>query len=299
MSKEINNDSALDRYLALKALRENIYAQNPVRYNLLDFADDIPGAGRGLGIWHTDVLPSLGVISKDPQIRKTQIAAAAAKVRDSRANLKSTGKQVLHNAASLGITALPVSAGISALLRLINPRLPISGGKIRNPFTLSKNISKLRSSNSYRKQFLKETLNDAGKGGLYAAGIGAIPPLISSVAKPSDTAISSAEKILENHPYSTSMPGTDIVASLDGDNHKLKNILLGLGIGGSMGALGTFLPPALNIPKRLIAAGLNGKLPMKQISRDFSRAARKNLLLNSAIVGGSGGLGGYLLSKNE
>jgi len=299
MSNELNNDSAVDKYLALKALRENIYTKQPLRYNLLDFTDDIPGAGRGLGVWHSDILPSLGTISKNPEIRKSQISEAAKKIRESRGDLKNTRKQILNNSVSMGLAGVPVSAGVSILLRLLNPRLPMHGGKLRLPFTLGKNVAKLKNSNSYRQQFMKQTLDDGLKGGLFSAAAGAIPPIISSISKPSNSSISSAEEILQRHPYATALPGSDILASLDNKPNKLKNVLLGAALGGSMGAAGTFLPAGLNVPKRLLLGLLKGKLPFRQISKDFSRSARKNLLLNSALVGSSGALGGYLLSKNE
>jgi hypothetical protein len=47
MPEAEDSSTFLKRYLALKALRENIFLNNPTGYGFLDIVEDIPGAGRG------------------------------------------------------------------------------------------------------------------------------------------------------------------------------------------------------------------------------------------------------------
>ena len=85
MPDDANNKAFLDRYLALRTLRDNVFYQKPLTYNSLDFADDIPGPARGASLWFSDLLPSIGTLSRDPEQRRTQIATALEKVKASKA----------------------------------------------------------------------------------------------------------------------------------------------------------------------------------------------------------------------
>lgn len=304
MSNEINNVNPLEKYLALRTVRDNIFYQKPLTYNSLDISDDIPGPARGTTIWFSDLAPSLGIISKSPEKRRAQIAQAVANAKESK---KSTGQamaQALRNAAVLGLTGVPASAAVSAAFRLLNPRAPLAKGKFRSPFTPGKTITALKNNPNYRKQMIKEILNDSIAGGILSATSAAATPIISGTAKPSDAALEQAGKVIQDAPIGSSLPGADIVAALNTNSNfsRTKNTALGAGIGASMGAAGSFIPAMLNIPKHLIAGLIKrkfSKFPLQDIAKDFATGAKKGLPTNTAILGTAGALGGFLLPRTH
>jgi len=301
MSNEINNVNPLEKYLALRTIRDNVFYQKPLTYNALDISDDIPGPARGTTFWFSDLPPSLGVISKSPEKRKEQIAKAIAAAKETKQSTGATASQALRNAASVGLTALPTSAAVSSLFRLLNPRSPLVGGKLRNPFTPGKTVAALKGSRDYRKQMLKEILNDSITGGIFSATSAAATPIISGTSKPSDKALEQAGKVIQEAPIASAIPGADIVAALDTGNNfsRVKNTALGAGIGASMGTAGAFLPAILNLPKHLITGLIKRKLSLQNIAKDFSSSAKKGVPINAAILGTTGALGGFLLPKTH
>jgi len=301
MSNELNNVNPLEKYLALRTVRDNVFYQKPLTYNLLDVSDDIPGPARGASLWFSDLPPSLGTISKSPEKRKAQIAQAIARAKESKQSAGDTASQALRNAATVGLTALPASAAVSSLFRLLNPRSPLAKGKLRSPFTPSKTIASLKGDAGYRKQMLKDILNDSITGGMFSATSAAATPIISGTAKPSDAALEQAGKIIQEAPVASAIPGADIVASINSGSpfSRAKNTAVGAGVGASMGASGTFIPPILNLPKHLITALIKRKFPLQNIAKDFSTGARKGLPINTAILGTTGALGGFLLPETH
>lgn len=300
MSNEVNNVSPLERYVALKTVRDNTYYEKPTTYNSLDFLEDIPGPARGSALWFSDVLPTAAIFSKDRNLRKEQIDRAINKAKETTISSEDTANQALRNAAVLGVTGVPSAAAISTLFRVLNPRSPFGKNGLRSPFTATRSINNIKKYPSYRKKLIKEILQDSYKGGLLSAATGALTPILSGTTKPSDQAFEEARKILYDKPGLTALPPVDIVAALQDPNKKpstLKNILIGAGVGGLLGTAGAFIPPTLNIPGRLFSGLRNLKSPVKNISKDYSQAAKQNLLLNSAIVGGTGGIGGYVYSQ--
>lgn len=301
MSNEVNNVNPLEKYLALRTVRDNIFYQKPLTYNSLDISDDIPGPARGATIWFSDLPPSLGVISKSPEKRKEQIAQAIAKAKESKQSTGNVMSQALRNAATLGLTGVPASAAVSTAFRLLNPRSPLVRGKLRLPFTPGKTITDLKNSPGYRKQMIKEILNDSIAGGILSASTAAATPIISGTAKPSDKALEQAGKVIQEAPIASALPGADIIAALNTDNNfsRTKNTALGAGIGASMGAAGSFLPAMLNLPKHLIAGLIKRKLPLQSIAKDFVDGAKKSVPMNTAILGTTGALGGFLLPRTH
>lgn len=291
MPDDSNNRPFLDRYLALRTLRDNVFYQKPLIYNSLDFADDIPGAARGASLWFSDLLPSVGTLSRDPEERRAQIASALEKVKASKASGGSAAKEALRNAATLGITGLPASAATSAVFRLLGPRLPFSSGRFRNPFTLGKNVDSFKSNSSFRKKLLKDILNDSAAGGIFSAVSGALTPLVAAKTKPSDASLDAAAKFLQEAPVLGALPPGDLVHAL-GNTSRGKNIAAGAAIGGALGAAGSFVPAALNAPGHILSGILRRKSPLGAIAKDFSAAGIKHIPLNSAILAGAGALAG-------
>jgi hypothetical protein len=291
MPDDANNKAFLDRYLALRTLRDNVFYQKPLTYNSLDFADDIPGSARGASLWFSDLLPSIGTLSRDPEQRRTQIATALEKVKASKASGGSAAKEALRNAATLGITGLPASAATSAIFRLLGPRLPFSSGRFRNPLTLGKNLTSFKSDSGFRKNLLKDILNDSVAGGIFSAVSGAVTPLVAAKAKPSDASLDAAAKFLQEAPVMGALPSGDLVHALGGTSRS-KNIAIGAGLGGALGAAGSFVPAALNVPGHVLAGILGRKSPIPAIAKDFSNAGIKQIPLNSAILAGAGALAG-------
>lgn len=300
MSNEINNVSPLERYVALKTIRDNVYYEKPTTYNSLDFLEDIPGPARGSALWFSDVLPTSAIFSKNPDLRKEQIARAIDKAKKTTLSSEDTVNQALRNAALLGVTGVPSAAAISTLFRILNPRSPFGKTGLRSPVTPLRSFSNIKKYPGYRKKLIKEILQDSYKGGLLSAGTGALTPVLSGTTKPTDQAFEEAGKILHDRPVLTALPPVDLVAALQNPDKKqptLKNILIGTGIGSLLGTAGSFISPTLNIPGRLFSGLRNLKSPVKDIAKDYVRGAKQNLLLNSAIVGGTGGIGGYAYSQ--
>lgn len=300
MSNEVNTVSPLERYLSLRTVRDNVYYDKPVTYNSLDFVDDLPGNAKSLSSMYSDVLPSLGVFSKNKDKRKEQIAKAIDKAKKTKASSKHTVNQALRNAAILGVTGLPTSAALATLFSFLGPRMPFAKGKLRNPFTLSKNLTKFKTDSLHRKHMIKDILDESIKGSLLSAGTGAITPIISGVAKPSDKALEEAGKIIADAPNITALPPVDIVSALNGTNSsRTKNSLTGAGIGALLGTAGAFIPASLNIPKHVLKGILAKKLPFGDIAKDLAAGAKNNLPLSSAVLGTTGAIGGALLPTSQ
>jgi hypothetical protein len=92
--------SPLERYVALKSLREYAYLNKPVTYSLSELGEDIPHFSQ-YAITAQDLIPSLAILNKDPAARKVQLQEAARKL-----------KTVQHNNALL--EALRVGGGLAA-----------------------------------------------------------------------------------------------------------------------------------------------------------------------------------------
>jgi len=297
MPNDLNNVTPLDRYVALRTLRDNAFYQKPLAYNALDFADDLPGSARGASLWFSDFFPSLGAIERDPVKRKEQISKALIAAKASKDSRGDAARQAFSNALTLGVSGAPVSAATSAVFRLLGPRSPFARGKLRSPFSLKSNVSRVKTNPVYRKKLLKEILADSMAGGIFSATSGALTPLVAAWKKPSDSALEGAGKFLESAPVAGALPGGDILHALTADKpfSRSRNIALGAGLGGALGAVGAFVPAALNIPEHLITGILKRRSPIGNIIKDFSNSATKQIPRNVALLTGAGALGGGLL----
>jgi hypothetical protein len=296
MSENADNSTFLKRYLALKTLRENVFLNNPTAYGLLDIAEDIPGAGRGIAPFLSDTLPSAALLSSDPDKRKQQVSEAVQKIKATKDDSSELKKQMLTNALSMFVTGIPTGLAVSGGFNLLGLRSPFKGG-LRSPITLGRNIHKLRNSTAYRKALLSRMGEDASKGAVLAGVSGALTPLIASKAQFTEQDLAKAETILNKYPISSSLPAGDVLSAMPDRLSKgsvLENTGAGAGIGMLMGAVGTAIPPALSAPKELI------KSPhLSTLANLFARSARKSLLGNTALLGALGGVAGYTLAKQN
>jgi hypothetical protein len=298
MANDSNNVSPLERYVALRTVRDNVFYQKPTAFNALDFIDDLPEPTRTLSRWYTDVLPSLGLISKKSEPRKAQITKAVNKTKESTRGGGATTSQALSNAARLGLAGTPVSGATSALVRLLEPKLPYHNGRFRSPTSLIANLNKVKLNRGYRKNLISDVIADAVKGGLASVIAGATTPILANRSKPSDKAIEEAGEIIHAAPQASALPSVDIVAALNGSHSsKLKNTALGGGIGSLMGAASPFVSPTLGLPLHILKGIIKKKLDLKAIAKDFSGAA-KQLPLNTAVLGTTGAVGGFMLPHN-
>jgi hypothetical protein len=301
MPDDTKHNSFLDRYIALRTLRDNVFYQKPLTYNSLDFVDDIPGPARGASLWFSDLLPALGTFSRNPEKRQEQINQALEKAKAS----KSSGgvsavREALRNAAVLGVTGIPASAATSSIFRLLGARGFVAGGKLRSPFTLGQNLTKFKTDRAFRKNLLTDVLKDSAAGGIFSASAGAASPLIAATAKPSDSSLDAAAKFLQESPVLGALPPGDLVHALsNSETSRGKNIALGAGLGGLLGAAGSFVPAALNIPGHLASAALLRKSPLGPIAKDFLNTGLRQIPLNTAILAGSGALAGAAIPPRQ
>lgn len=391
LPQDNGNSTYLQRLVALKLLRENMYYANPGTYAFTDVAHDIPGVGRYLGSGAGDYLPSKAIISEDPEVRKKQIKDAIIRIKSTKKSKSSLGKEVLRNAANMGLASIPAGFLFGSLFHLSGLRMPItnrtsalrnaagktveaplfnhvfdaagnavrqghpalalpqaerelyqhaldSAGKkilksspeaaalesqpgakyIRSqtptgeaehlmlpanhdsnvlrpvgddelqylmtprlnpdgsaatglaadtqkvwqwPTRFTENIRRLFSKNQgrYRQDVLRRSINDS----LYGAGMGVaagtVYPILAHNVDVTDSALSDAEKIMEEQPYLTSLPTAELLSvikekrdnQMDGNLNRMKNMLLGTGLGAATMAAGAVTPG-------LVHAGLGG-----------------------------------------
>jgi hypothetical protein len=302
MPEEPKNTEFLKRYLALKALRENIFFTRPSAYSFLDIAEDLPGRGKALGPFLADALPSAGLISRDPDKRKLQIAKAVNLVNHANTDKGELKRQALSNAFSLGVGGIPSGIALSGLINLLGVRSPFKGG-LRSPVALGKNISKLKASRNYQKALLTRMANDGVKGGVAGAITGAAVPIATSYAQPKKEDVAAAAKILQDAPVASSLPGGDVLSinnSLKTSPMSTATNVSAAGLSGlGAGALGTFIPPTLDAPQVIAKHLKSNKFSLSPLKALFVRAAKKHLLGNALILGGLGASAGYALSNNK
>ena len=109
--------SALDKWISLKLLRENIFERNPRTYGWTDFAEELPGnTAKTIASQLNDVAPTLAIISRDPEIRRKQIDEAAKIIQQPNVTLKDALGKALHTGKESFIPSL----GLSTIFGTIN-----------------------------------------------------------------------------------------------------------------------------------------------------------------------------------
>lgn len=294
MPEEADNSSLLKRYLALKTLRENVFLNHPTAYNFLDVAEDLPGGSRAISPFLSDLLPSAVLLNKSPENLKEAIKASRVKVEQLEKNKAALKTQILQNSIGMGLGGLPAGAALSGLFSLL--------GKKPSFYSVGKNLGKLKGSARYRKALVSRMTGDAAKGGVMGALSGAATPLVAARANFSRDDLDRASALLEKYPIASSLPAGELIGAMNMGEKEVsptRNVLTGATTGAAMGAVGTFIPPALDTPGEILKVLKAENPSISPVKNLFSRAAQKGLLRNTALLSGLGGLAGYTLSRNS
>ena len=293
------NTSYLERLAALRLLRENMYYSQPSRYAATDFADDLPGPLRAVAPSIGEIAPSMAIISKDPEERKSQIREAIKKIKQTGDASTGLGKEILHNVKSMGLGAIGPGFALATAFNLMGFRSPIaklkSGKKVwQSPATPIENVKKLFNNSRYAKDIAKESGKEALTGaGIAAASAGAYP-LFARAAKPSDKALAEAAQSIQNQPNLTSIPAAEFMSLMrknetDDSSPIIKNLKAvgqGAGIGAGIGAAGALAPSAL----KLLAYAARNAITRRPLSTDMGNILKKELprdLRLGSITGGA------------
>ena len=140
-----------------------------------------------------------------------------------------------YGATTMGLGSVPISllfGGASRLLGKGKGFMPRFRGKemVTNPH--------------FRYETLHGMGDDVTDGVLLGSGIGAAIPLASHQIDPSDKALGEAGNILQKAPYTTGLPGADVMAAYGYNKDETKtqqaarNVALGAGMGAGAGAVG-------------------------------------------------------------
>jgi hypothetical protein len=203
--------SDLERLTALKALREYVYLQRPVQYGMADFVEDIPAA-RPYGMFMQDAIPSATVIKRDPHERHEQIQKAVHSIERLHGNKSDLGNQTLRSAGAGAIGSVPLSLLFGGATRLL--------GRGKGPI-------------------LSGLGEDVAHGVAWGGTLGAAAPVATHALHPSHKALHEAADILQKSPYTTGLPGGDIVNSINykkKDESKSYQMAKSTGVGAGLGA---------------------------------------------------------------
>lgn len=271
-----------DRLVALKLLRENMFYADPKKYALTDIAEDLPGTARAVGPILKNVLPSAAIISRDPAERAQQIDSAIARIKETKKSNGNILGEMGHNVAHLTPEAVSAGALFSVVAALSGARAPWkrnAAGKLRFQMPLApiSAIKKLLSSKahalpsahapgtafrdlsrgrhiSHLKQTGKDILHGGLMSGAYTAAAGAAVPLIAGNYELSDNALQEAKDIMQKNPYLTSLPVSEMMSAIRqhksdtpiSDQQRVKNTLLGTGLGALTSLPGAAIPALLS-----------------------------------------------------
>lgn len=276
MDPKDTDSTYLQRVAALKLLRENMYYSKPGTYGSTDFIEDFPGKHRGSVGQFNDVIPSLAIINRDPDIRATQIKAALKRIQDTKQSKSALGKEILNNTVSLGIGSIPTSLIISTAINLMGFRKPWAGKfslkGLRSPVTPIHQTKKLFTKDpTFRKEFGKSVAVDTAIGAGMMAGSGAVYPILAHNANISDKSMADAAKIMQDDPYITSLPVADMLAVIEEKKseknnkvmNRIKNVGIGAGAGALVGGIAAMTPALFKAPGMAIANAV-GRRPIAQ-----------------------------------
>ena len=299
--------TAFERLAALKLLREYMFLANPEKYSYADIAEDLPGAAKPIGHFLKNVLPTAAIVSDDPKERARQIQEAIDKIKLNRgAKKENVGREAMTNALSMAKASLLPGLILSAAPKLLGLRwirgkkgwqAPFSSTPIKR--LLTGGPKALGGPAAFRKHFIKNVAGDTASNLAWAAGAGAIYPYFANRSQVSDSALEEARKIMEEQPYMTSLPTSEILSIIkqkrdeapDQGMGKAKNVAIGTGLGALTGALGGLTP---TITKGIWALLTMGKgIPRGGIAKGLTR----DLKMNAGIGGAFGALSG-LTTKN-
>jgi hypothetical protein len=303
MPAQADNSTLADRYAAMKLLRENMFYNDPEKFVKTDIAEDLPGELRDVAPIFKNVLPSAAIISKDPDERKKQIAAAINRIKTSGESKSALGKEILTNVKTMGLGAIAPAFAISLAFSLLNIRNPkiraVRGGGFRSPFGTGRVLKGLFSNPRYRRMMLRENAHEALTAGALGAFSGVAYPLLGHLQRPSDKSLEEAGQIMQEQPYITGLPASELLSVMRDKTQpsKLKNTAIGAGFGALSGGVGAVTPAILKLLTKGTSNLLN-KRPIGEGSHEILRELIKKRLPMAASVGaGVGGLSGLLTSS--
>jgi hypothetical protein len=306
----------LDRLIALRLLRENMFFEKPDVYGWSDIAEDMPGGARAVGGIIKNIAPSLAIIEKDPEARKAQIDKAVERIKNSQGSKEGLKKEIIDNVINMAKGSVIPSLGLSLAFQLLGFRMPwaskiikkpplinpitgektfqslVGGRKFRSPINPILGIKRLFSSFK-RPKLIRDTINDTMLGVGLSAAAGAIVPIAAHGKQISPKALEDARKILERDPYLTSLPASEMMSAIKEETNeppnRLKNLAIGAGLGALTGAAAAI--PTLLVPggKFLASRGLAATKPAvyDALKNKFLRTAKNNLLFGGVGLGGA------------
>jgi len=299
--------SALQRYLALKQLREYMFYANPEKYSYTDIAEDLPDNLKPIGHMLKNVLPSAAIIEQDPAKRKSQIDQAIQKIKSTTNSKEGLGKEMLHNAISMGKASLIPSALLGLALGRFGLRLPRPGKWL--PFE-ARNIGRLFSKQKAigagaRAALRKELMTNMASGAGFAALSGAAYPMFAAGSKLPEKSLEEARKIMERQPYLTSLPTSELLASIKEQSSnapqttgdKAKNVALGTGLGAGLGAAGAIIPTLSSVALGVLTRGklgLKGSLASAPVRNKLLRSFLRDVKMNAGLGAVGGAVSGVL-----
>lgn len=306
---EDTNTSYKDRLLASGLLRENAFFEQPGKYSLSDIAEDLPGPLRIPGMILKDVIPSLSILSKNPEERKQQLARAAARIRSSKESHEGLSTEIAGNIKNTLLKGAPIGLGLAGLFHLAGFRNPIlrtaKGIKLQTPTNFSGNFSKLLKDKAYAKKLLKDSLSEASLGVGIGLTHGVATPLFSHGVS-SDKAIDEAQKTIEEHPYLTSLPTAQMLSVMKKSkpessefSDKVKNVLLGTGLGIAQGAAAGLSPALFKLLGHAGMGAINrlrGK-PTSPVFEGMGQELAKDMRTGALFGGGLGALSGAVTNR--
>jgi hypothetical protein len=298
--------TAFERLAALKLLREYMFLANPEKYSYSDIAEDLPGAAKPIGHFLKNVLPTAAIVSDDPKERARQIQEAVDKIKTNRsAGAENVGTEAYNNAVAMAKASLIPGLALSAGPKLLGLRW-IKGKKgFQSPFSF-KLINRLLTGGKrqqrlpYAKFLTKNVAGDTASNLAWAAATGAIYPYFAHKSQVSDKSLEEARKIMEQQPYITSLPTSEMLSVLkqkkeeqsdDSSINSFKNVGMGAGLGALTGAAGGLTPT--------IAKGIWGLLTLgKGLPKGgLLKGLARDVKMNAGIGGAFGALSG-LTTKN-
>jgi hypothetical protein len=299
----------LDRLIALKLLRENIFIDNPEKYSWSDIAEDMPGAARAAGGVLKNIAPSLSIIDKNPAARKAQIDKAVERIKNSQGSKEGLKKEIIDNVISMAKGSVIPTVALSLAFQLLGIRLPwftnaLGVRKFTSPINPIRGIKNLL--NSKRRLVVgKNVLADSALGvGLSAAG-GALVPLAAHGQQVSPKALEEAREILEKNPYLTSLPAAEMMSVIKQEKNekpnRLKNIAIGTGLGALQGGLASLPLLAWPAAKLLFSRNLAATQPLlyDALKNKFKKQARNYLGFGGVGIGGlTGAYAGFTSKSN-
>ena len=299
MAKPEEDNSYTNRLAALKLIRENIYSDKPKQYGWLDVAEDLPESARAVAPIFKEVLPSLGLISKDPKERAEQIQKAIDRIKSTTKSDKPILSESLRSAGQSALGAAIPSTLISALIhslgfRGLTKKLPNGKTKFQIPVDPKSRLKEIFASPDSKKETLKHILGEAGMSTTMAAIHGASVPFASHSYHISDKSLEDARKIMQEHPYLTSLPTSELMSVLREDKNqdsptvkKLKDVAKGTGIGLAYGAKLGLIPSILSAVGKFSGNALSntGSKLYSKLGPGMLQNAAKKIKLDSLTSG--------------